>query len=138
MVLRPRKDISWDEHEFEAVVAFRAREDTFSFPWIHLQKCKQSAKQVQTAHEEGKGFFRAISHPFLVNRKSAELQVEVKWWGFNDKTFHIMPFLDICQQFSRHPAFWEFVTYWMKEEENPHILTIMADKLDDLPVRSPL
>ena len=51
--------------ERELVLGIFTRDESKAYPWCHNVQERVSRRQAMDAHAKGKGFYRAISPPFL-------------------------------------------------------------------------
>jgi hypothetical protein len=118
------------------VHACRALPDCKETPWVHLAVPRARLRQAKALDVQGKGFHRAISFPFF---EDLVLSVEVKWAGFDDTIFHVVPFAAIVELYGMDEPFLEMVSFWFhrKTQIFPREMRGMEKHLKRLPVPYP-
>ena len=128
---------AWGEDDVrfhsKSVVAYVARPDQYHHRWL-LLKNRRSKAALETAHKKGTGYYRGVSHPF-VDEDHPILSVEVKWHGFPDSVYAIVPFEDVAALYHNHVEFFECVSRWYDHEFVAEVRMEYERVLKRLPVR---
>ena len=134
-VRRAAREWGEDDVRFhsKSVVAYVARPDQYHHRWL-LLKNRRSKAALETAHKKGTGYYRGVSHPF-VDEDHPILSVEVKWHGFPDSVYAIVPFEDVAALYHNHVEFFECVSRWYDHEFVAEVRMEYERVLKRLPVR---
>ena len=108
-----------------------ARDDTQSFPWLHLKDGRGSTRGVGRLAARGKGRPRALSPPFY---QDDQLVHEIKWFGFDDDAYTLLPYTEVLHLFSKDEPFMMWISYWWSRIVTADVRQGMRQHLERLPV----